>query len=358
MKVYGKKAILHKCLSFAYGLFNRKKTIVFYAPKLFHYAHISGVVEEIACHANSFEVIVICPEKIELDSDNIKKISSSEELALWRKVDLFITTEFYAVPYWLTTCSIFFGHGIGPKLDYQSPELLSQVDYLFSPCEVFYNYQSKIVDPDKIFKVGLPVLDNKGENDFDVYGYFDISTDKPLIVYAPSWCAYPEYLSDIDKALETLNLIDEANIIICPHPNLLEKERCGGNDLFGNCRRYDNLYYNFPESGLSTLDICKYADLVISDISSVLFEAMALDKVVLFENNRGVFEKFGAIDIYFQLIDCCFVVNWGMVTPSEILGNITNDRFAKLRSQFIESYLFNKGEATKKFIECIINIIK
>ena len=252
---------------------------------------------------------------------------------------------------------MFFGHGIGPKLNYQSIDKLAKFDYLFTACLPIHNTQSELFNPKKIYKVGLPILDNLQVDSHEIQSFFTLDNSKPTIIYAPSWCAYPECIADIDKALSVLNTINDANVIISPHPLLLKKDRCNGKDFFANHTQYKNLFFNFADSPFSTLDLCHVADIVISDISSILFESMALGKITLFENNKGMFEKFEAEKVYEQLVISCFVVKWETATADILVKNLYHDKFEQSRHAFIDGYIFNRGKATEKFIDYINELI-
>ena len=279
----GKKGVIHTVLTKVLGAFTSQKNIVFDAPHKFHFLHLEPVINElIKSYGKEYKITIICPDQTIKAHKNINRLTHIDQLKIWQKVDIFITTEFYReLPFWLTTATVFFGHGIGPKLNYQTQELLAPFDFIFTPALPFYTLQKELFPEENIFKVGLPILDNVTADKTKIRENFHVVPDLPTLVYAPSWCSYTELIADLPQAFKLLNELKNFNVIVSPHPLLFEPSRCGGLDFFHNDKQYENLCFNLPETGISTLEIVAYADVVISDISSISFEAMALKKIVL-----------------------------------------------------------------------------
>jgi hypothetical protein len=358
-KGIGKRGDIHKIITEVLRFFTSRKTIVFDAPHKFHFSHVEPVINKlIQSYEKDYKIIVICAESTQTQHDNITYLTSIEQLTFWQKIDLFVTTEFYReLPFWLTTKAIYFGHGIGPKLNYQTQELLAPFDFIFAPALPFYELQKKLFPADNIFKVGLPMLDQITSDTNKIEQHFSLNSDLPTLVYAPSWCSYTELITDLHQAFHILNKIENFNVIVSPHPLLFEPSRCGGLDFFNNDKQYEKLWFNLPETGISTLDIVALSDVVISDISSISFEAMALNKIVLLEDNKAMFDKFGALEVFDELSHSCQMVNWESCNINDLLICYTYDNYQKSRKAFIENYLFNNGQATNIFIEKINEII-
>jgi len=355
----GKKGFLHQVITKSLSLFKSRKTIVFDSPHKFHFAHVELVINKlIQSYKKDYKIIVICAEPIKKQYNDVTYLTQITQLSFWQKIDLFVTTEFYReLPFWLTTKTVFFGHGIGPKLNYQTQELLAPFDFIFTPALPFYTLQKELFPEENIFKVGLPILDNVTTDIAQLTTNFSLNPKLPTLVYAPSWCSYTELIADLPQAFKLLNELENFNVIVSPHPLLFEPSRCGGLDFFHDDKQYENLCFNLPETGISTLEIVAYVDVVISDISSISFEALALKKIVLIENNKAMFDKFGALEVFEELSHSCQIVDWESCNINDLLNCYTYDNYQQSRKVYIENYLFNNGKATDVFIEKLNEIM-
>ena len=359
MKVLSKykKRKLKNLLSPFYRLFiNKKPLVVFEAYTAFHLEHFKSVILNLSA-SNAVNIAIIGP--VDQDIIKLERVSFYEKSRLFpfhKKPDLFISTDFGRIPYWFSCTSVYFGHGIGPKLNYQASEGLYEFDYVFSPCRPIYDTQIKILPEEKILPVGLPILDKKGNLLNDVLKKYALN-EKPIVLYAPSWCSDSSKISDIKSIINFLRKKNNFNIIISPHPLLFNPDRCDGTDFFSGTESIDGLHLNTPDSEFSTLDLVKASSVVLSDISSILFEAMALDLRVLFDGNKELYEYSEALDVYEEVIKVCMIPDWCNENDRTIEDIINYDALLDKRKIFINRYLFNPGQAGDIFIDRINSIL-
>tara|TARA_R110001592_G_scaffold103629_3_gene291878 strand:- start:4112 stop:5164 length:1053 start_codon:yes stop_codon:yes gene_type:complete len=346
-----KKALLSQVLGTFYNFFFRRKIIIFDAPAAFHINHLLPVIYKLTAD-NQFKIIVVSPISNAGLATNIKFYAS---VPLYVYKPLFITTEFSRKPFWLTCRSIYFGHGIGPKLNYQEGQSLLDFDYVYSPCLPIYNVQKKIINENKLIKIGLPIVENAPKNKEEFLKFFNLSATKMVIVYAPSWCNDSEKISDIEQILTYLGKQKGVSIIISAHPLLLKPEKCDGKIFFEN--RPNNLQMNPANSPYTTLDLISLSEGLISDISSVLFEGMALNKIVFFDGNKEIYDYCEAQEVYNELIDFCPIPDWNDSNNTFLVSVLCEDKNKVDRHNFINSYLFNVGSASTKLIQHIKEII-
>jgi len=351
-KEIGKKGYLHKILTHLLNLFSSRKTIIFDAPFAFHLHHLLPVINKLI-EINEYKIIIISPEKNKILAPNIKFYQS---LPIYVQGDIFITTEFGRKPYWLDAKTIYFGHGIGPKFNYLANDELLNFDFLYSPCLPIYNVQKKVISTDKIIKVGLPIIEKTPPDKANFLKYFNFLDTKKTIIYAPSWCDNTNMISDIQKILIFLNNQEDVNIIISPHPLLLDPYKCNGKTVFKNIP--SNLIINPPNSPYSTFDLISLSDGLISDISSVLFEGMALDKVSFFDGNEQIYEYYEASAVLQSLLKACPIPNWEKQDNKYLINTLNQDKHRDARSEFIHSYLFNVKTASIVFINHLKELIK
>jgi len=346
-----KKAFLSSIIGSIYNLLFRKKIIIFDAPAAFHINHLLPVITKLIAD-NEYKIIVVSPPSTVEFATGIKFYSN---VPLYAHGALFITTEFDRKPFWLSCTSIYFGHGIGPKLNYHEGHRLLDFDYIYSPCLPIYNVQKKIIDECKLIKIGLPIIENISKNKMGFLSFFNLSSSDKVIIYAPSWCNNSSKISDIEKILTYLGGQKSVTIIISAHPLLLDPSRCDGKVFFENIP--NNLKINPINSPFTTLDLIALSEGLISDISSVLFEGMALNKVSFFDGNEKIYEYCEAQEVLSKLIKVCPVPTWNSSNKTFLADSLNQDKYKKDRSDFIHSYLFNTGNASTKLIQHIKEII-
>lgn len=356
----GKKFFLAYILNFFHGIFtNKKPLIILDAPALFHFSHFENIINILA-ERDDIQVIVICPEINSLDKKtSIIYYQDLNKIPLYIKPDLFISTELNRIPYWFNCTSVYFGHGMGPKLNYAANISLLEYNYIFSPCKPTYELQKQIITGQHLLPIGMPILDNKGSDKNKIIKHFNLNQDKPIVVYAPSWCIDINNISDIKKIITFLRTkTNDFNIIISAHPLLFKKERCNGKEILSTSKTIDGIFSNLPDSNLTTLELIKSSDIVISDISSILFEAMALKKNVLFDGNKAIYEYSKALHIYEEIIQICHTPCWDDLEDKTIENSIACDDLFSQRERFINNYLFNNGSASTHFIAEVQKILK
>lgn len=355
----GKKHFVNKQLNRLYKLFSSKKPLVlFEACTPFHFEHFKNVIHKLSKQRNVL-VAVVSPETKSMSQlSNVCFYSTIDDFPLYKKADIFITTELYAMPFWFDCPSVFFGHGMGPKLNYQARDDLQSFDYILSPCQATYEVQINAMSKEKVIPLGMPILDDLNTPTEYIYQHFNLDKNKPLIIYAPSWCDNITKISDIKLITSFLKHKSQFNIIISPHPSLFYPERCDGKTFFPIHSNTQGLHINSPDSDLTTLELVKASSLVISDISSILFEAMALNKIVFFDGNRALYEYCEALEIYDEVRKICPVPDWDNLNDQTIEQTFIKDEQANNRAHFINHYLFNNGNASNVFIEQINSFLK
>jgi len=218
-----------------------------------------------------------------------------------------------------------------------------------------YNVQKKIIAEERLIKIGLPIIENAPKNKEKFLNFFNLSASDKVIVYAPSWCNNSEKISDIAQILTYLGKQKGVTIIISAHPLLLKPEQCDGKVFFENIP--NNLQMNPANSSYTTLDLISLSEGLVSDISSVLFEGMALNKVAFFDGNKDIYDYCEAQEVYNELIKVCPIPDWYDSNNTFLASALREDENKNDRHNFINSYLFNIGSASTKLIQHIKEII-
>lgn len=334
-----------------YTLFDNKKekiNIVFYSPYKFQSCHILPVIQ-LFCESDSYHVYLVGDFKRDFTSATY--FPSSKYLSLMKKYSLFITTEII-FPWKIKTKTIYFGHGVGPKLDYNSSSVFKNFDYCLCPCKPFYNMQSKINR--NCIKIGLPLIDEPSSYSREMLiNEFNLNDKLPSIIYAPSWHANTDVISDIEKIVNKLRKLKKFNVIISPHPHLMNPLYCGGVDFSGLFKEFNLNFYR----DISTFELVKgVADIVISDISSILFESMAIRKKVVFDGNKDIYVQSSATDIYVEMKRHVPTIDWELNIESQLFEIYLDNELVCKQREYISNYIYNIGCAKNKLHEKLVEI--
>lgn len=355
---FGKKTLLNNILSFFYNLFQKKKLlVVLEACTPFHLEHFRTIVIELS-KKNNIDIAIVTPDDNGLGNlNNVSFYQSMAHFPLYKKANIFISTELNKIPYWFDCPSVYFGHGMGAKLDYVANKGLLEYDYVYSPCRPTYDIQRQTLSKERVIQIGMPILDDKASRKKEIIDTYNLDEQKPIIVYAPSWCNDITKVSDIALIIDFLSQKKQFSIIVSPHPSLFDAKRCAGKAIFSSDTNIPNININTSKSSFTTLDLIKASDIVISDISSILFEAMALRKKVVFDGNKALYDHCQALKIFELVNNVCPTPKWASKEDQTFEKINVNDSLANKRNMFIDNYLFNNGSATSAFIESINSII-
>jgi len=160
-------------------------------------------------------------------------------------------------------------HGLGPMKYYTYKyNFFHDADLLFYPGEVFKR-KMEAINPN--FKNGLlggypktDTLYKTSINKIQLYEKYSLNPELPVILFAPSWGG--KYFKD--SGINNIKYFNDVkNVISVPHPA-----------DFKIAKKYKA---TIPKKGESINNLIHFADLVISDVSSVLAEACLLDKPVI-----------------------------------------------------------------------------
>ncbi|MDC1256001.1 CDP-glycerol glycerophosphotransferase family protein [bacterium] len=323
----------------------KKKHIVFFSPSTFQAAHLDPVISTLSRLAHI--KISLVGEFEQSKSYQLNTYRCFEELPFFEKYDMFVLTEMRN-PANYAGLKVFFGHGIGPKLTYQSNPKLQIFDYLFVPCKPIFDIQNKLSS--KAIPIGLPIIDKKYTKEKKLAHKNSIESIK--VVYAPSWHSNPELVSDVVGALKKLIELKGADVVFCPHPNLLNQAKHSHSPQL---KEYLN-QTDIAASTRSTLDECLSADLVISDISSILFESMAAEIPVIFDGNREIYHESGATHVLNELEKHVLTLDWTQNIDDQLNKARCKIELSK-QLYFINNYIFNKDQATEAFVTKLMALV-
>jgi hypothetical protein len=217
------------------------------------------------------------------------------ERCIWRRFDLYMNGDPWCVsPFRRVARWLNFFHGVAGKYDLDDPPQDSQ---LFEPYDrvAFVNsdrmqryLRRGIVTPKQAALVGYPKLDplvNRTIDALAVRTALALPADRPTVLYAPTWSSASSLHVAGEAIIETL-LENGCNVIAKLHDNcFLKGDRFAGQIDWGvRLQRFDRSpAFRLPRTADSN-PLMAAADLVITDHSSIGFEAFAVDlPVIVFE---------------------------------------------------------------------------
>lgn len=339
-----------------------RHSVAFYCPEPFHYHHVEPVVRELASDARYDVSVVVWPEfqpepvpGVRLE--NIEKPTLRRVLA---PVDLAILTEFRALPWWFgVNQSVYFLHGIGPKVSYFASDRLKAFDAVFAPGPYVAEKQRQVMgESAEILPVGLPALDRIVARWGQVgRRCAEDKRARPLLLYAPSWSKDPARVSTSPEVLRALADQGKCDVIIRPHPLLMDSKRVrmpawrhALEEVVGSCSHV-RLHHG-PDT--SIYSVLAKADILMSDISSVLYEYLVLDRPVLLFARREHFDFYEGSDILEATRRACYCLE----DPSR-LGSILDralahpDELSAARKALLDRVLYFPGEAVPAMVSAI-----
>jgi hypothetical protein len=283
-------------------------------------------------------VFLVCPVSFDTGhSHNVTCIIATlEDIPKNIVIDLLVSSDPKCFPYYFRGKAIYFGHGIGPKMNYQITSDIEKFDYIFSPCKYFYDEFCKALPLNKVVSVGLPILDEKvGE------------PIRKIILYAPSWCNNDHYISDIKEIVKKLGKLDEYRIIVSLHPNLIRGSLVSFDDMRLEGAACEYLHETEFKDSFETL---KVASVVVGDISSIIFEALAFNIPIVFDGNTAIYEYCQSTSVLSRVQECFYGMN--DISNNRKVDIVTSEDYKKLQRQcFASEYLLNQGRATDVFVE-------
>lgn len=369
MKLFFRK-ILQRYLKTVAFLFNslrifgieRKRKVLIYCSEPFHYHHIRPVVQRIQ---QDGKIAIFCLEHPRFSRNNVSEELLDRNLfisilrARFTNFDMTIFLA-YGEPVWLPCKGIvaFAPHGDGMKSNYTGNDSLKSFDIVFATGNSMYTLQSKHVKKGAIVeKIGFIVTDFSRSSAFgklpNIPRKFD--NDLPVVLYAPSWGKKPGAIMMTDSLLVTLASQKEFNVILRPHPYLLNPKVCHGKNwtgVFEKCIGTNfilDIDYSKPIQ-----DTMQFATVLLSDISSVIYEFLYLDRPIVVHVNDEILTAYEGKGAFSEIEKCVFTFSSSETAISTLKEAINKPEDHALERKVVlgEKY-YNIGKASECAVECI-----
>lgn len=230
------------------------------------------------------------------------------------------------------------------------------IDYLISNSKFCTNmYRSAFKYNGEILEIGTPrndvFINSLQESRKKVLEFYNISKEEKILLYAPTFRnnyklnPYDVDFVNLKKSLEKKG--DKWRILIRLHPIIKDV-----NKVIKVCGEYINVS-SYPD----IQELISSCDLLITDYSSTMFEAMIANKpVILYANDLNLYNN--ERGFYFSFDELPFELTQNNQELIKLVNNTNFDDLKKNYSKFKEKVgLFEKGNASKKVYELIEEII-
>ncbi len=347
-----------------YSALPRRRHVVFDGPSDYHYYHVAPLVRQLAAEGRvDITVAVHDGLRKELEVPGVRYVRELRPPVV-RHYDLFISTDFDSDPWWLPEFggqSAFIGHGVGPKVSYYATERLSCYDAMFCPGPTIYAAQSRYARRGaRVYKAGLPITDELARNGYRpslARRFF--AEDKPVLLYAPTWSRDPATLPMDEAILTSLAELPDFNVVIRPHPLLLQPAVCGGKDwgrLFREIAGRGVLIHAGP--GTSVYDLLPLASVLLADMSSVVFEFLLLDRPILLYIGDRIFHENAAAEFIPMIRKATTPVPHPSHLPCLVRSAVDlPERLRAARAELRSMFFYNVGSATPHCVRAIYDML-
>ena len=358
---FGALAFLENVLRIA-G-FQRRRRVLIDCFELFHYHHIRPVVDRLLTDPRLrvflLESSRFARQVIRPDIAPHKQFVTSPRVR-FIPFDLTISTD-YGAPHWIPHrgFEIAAPHGGGMKANYNSPERLARYGALWVVGKRQRNNFSQSVASDAVLEdIGFIVTDQLVNNASDktpVLRRLALDKQLPIVLYAPSYSDKPDLILMSEEILTTLHSHAQFNIIVKPHPLLLRPSMTGGTDYGKMLSRLTN--ERFKVVTATDVPIQEYmivSDVLISDISSVVFEFLFLDRPILLQINSRVINYYSGQDYLNDILPAVSIFESAEQLAETLRSALENPKALSFeRKRFVEREYFNVGRATDAAVESV-----
>ena len=258
------------------------------------------------------------------------------------------------------TLTVMVYHGIGLKQTYYN-DIVERIDIRAVESKERFDILSNQGHTNLVMNgyTKCDPLINDDEATKDLLMNIGLDKSKKTILYAPSF--YPSSIEKIYPELQYFS--NEFNLIIKLHNfSWFQKRYQYQSEMMKNLdSRSNNLYLAKPND-IDVIPFMKVSDLLISDISSTIFEFLPLDRPIIMAEcftirfKHRIFKKRFSRKLDLERYDSIDFVN-RINDPGQLNGLIYHcieypSELSNLRKEAIEKYLYkNDGKASSRLID-------
>ncbi|MBY0755905.1 CDP-glycerol:glycerophosphate glycerophosphotransferase [Clostridium sardiniense] len=218
------------------------------------------------------------------------------------------------------------------------------------------------IDKNNVLALGVPRTDNLLDNDYKEYITNKLLDENPMlenkkiITYAPTFRGGAKERQQFKLKLDPVRILrelgDEYVLVLKLHPSV----KFGLNDILEIPNEFTDRILSL-DSSIDINELLVITDIVITDYSSVVFEAALLDKKILFY----AYDKqqyLGERDFYYDYDE--FVPGPIAYSNTDIIEVIKDNKFDSKKVEVFRNKFFdsNDGKASKRLVDYITSTDK
>jgi CDP-glycerol glycerophosphotransferase (TagB/SpsB family) len=198
-------------------------------------------------------------------------------------------------------------------------------------------------------------LVNKAVDATRVRRRLELDNKLPIVLYAPSWSDNPEMVLMSEDILSALHRQEQFNIIVKPHPLLLRPSRTHGKDYGKILSQLSSERFRVAtEADVPIQEYMIVSDILISDISSVVFEFLFLDRPILLHTNNRVISFYEGEDYLNDILPAVSLFETAEQLPAKLRMEFGNPNALSLeRKRFVAREYYNVGRATDAAVRSV-----
>lgn len=341
---------------------NRKKKVLIDCSATFHYHHIKPVVNKLI-EDDKVHVYLLATKRFS-KKENLGELVDkhkfiSHKTAKFIKFDLSISLDYSEA--WIPHRGIrvFAPHGDGMKSNFSGCHKLAQYDVVFAVGKRQEDQQLPYLKHGAVTeKIGFIITDqlfNNSPNKTQALEELGFHNELPVVLYAPSWSNNPDKIMMTENILYALSGQQIFNVIFKPHPNLLIPEQCGG-------KNWGNVFSQLPNDNFhvvnkSLIPIQAYmliSNILVSDISSVIYEYLFLDKPILLHVDKSIIDYYDGADAFGDIHNAAFQFRDSSDMLDAIISALKESgKHSEIRKHILREKYYNPGKAAQVAVDAI-----
>lgn len=340
----------------------RKPRVLVDCLQPFHYHHIKPVVDRLIADG-LMEPLVLASPSFGPNERTERLVSPARFIdyrwARFRQFDVTISTDVWRTRVPLRGLEIYAPHGAGMKSNYATGERIAPFDLIFVVGQRREIVQAAhVVSPEKLVRTGFIVTEtpppSAGRKAALLAG-LGLSPGRPLVLYTPSWSINPELIAMSESLLSEFANQTTWNILVRPHPHLLEPERCGGTEWRRILNGYASPRFAVADDQFEPAQTYMHlSDALVADFGSTAFEYLFLDKPIVIQRSEHALSYYDGEDAYAEILPAAQTFS----DPQSAVTTIArafeeSTRQSIERRRIVNERYFNVGRAAAAAVDAI-----
>jgi hypothetical protein len=255
--------------------------------------------------------------------------------------------------------AVYAPHGAGMKVNYSTGEKMAAFDVVLAvDRERAAAQQPHLRAGARLVEAGFivtesspPSVAKRGE----ILASLGLTANRPLVLYTPSWSKDTDLILLSDAMLRALAQQRQWNVILRPHPNLMNPEWCGGKNWRAVIERYVSSSFALADDQFEPAQtFMSLSDVLIGDYSSTIYEYLFFDRPIVIQRAPRVVAQFAGQRASSEIEGAAHSFS----EPGEAVGAIAEALrdsllYSPRRQAILKERYFNVGCATVNVVRTL-----